>query len=428
MGQARVGVGGSELGSSVGRVRRMMRSLFIRGSGPRRLRTAGIVLTIVAALAADSRTTRAQVPPSSIQISGVVDTSLADVRDIVRVVRAYLNHLREDSSDVSGLWSTTDSLDRRFGDLARFFAYYGYPATVVGVLSTGPADDAYVVKVLHANVDTTSREVEPWALQRLYAIRASESPYKWKLSAPLIRSMKHWTARQVGRINFHYAPGQAVDSVRAIAAANFVDSVAALFAVRPPEHLDYLVAASPDEYFHAIGLDFLMLPSGPSAYGGGTGGHAVPEVGLVLAGDPKQGEAYRHELVHAVLGRGFGGVFLSEGIATWLGGSRGRTESETLRHLRAYQESHPGVSLEALVRGDAGWGVPENDARYATGALFVRDLYARGGVGALRSLNDMSSEPAAILASMRKRLGLPVSDAGALDRWWREAARNGDVR
>jgi hypothetical protein len=367
---------------------------------------------------------KAQVPASSVGISSVVDTSLTDVRDIVHLVRAYLAHLGDTSAGTRGLWSTEDSLDRRFGDLARFFAYYGNPATVVGVMSTGPGDTAYVVKVLHASVDTGSHEIEPWALQRLYAIRTPKAAYRWQLSAPLIRSMRGWIARTVGRVTFHYNPGQHMDSVRAQQAARFVDSVSALFAVKAPEHLDYLVTGSPDEYFHAAGLDFLMLPSGPSAYGGGTGGNAVPEVGLVLTGDPLQGEAYLHELAHAVLGRGFGGAFLAEGIATWLGGSRGRTSSETLRRLREYQEAHPQVSLEALVRGDAGWGVPESDARYATGALFVGEVYRRSGVVALRALATMPSDPAAVLAEMRERLGLPTGDATALDRWWREATTN----
>jgi len=364
----------------------------------------------------------AQAPPSSVGVSSVVDTSLADVRDIVRLVRAYLARLRNPAG-ASDLWSATDSLDRRFGDLGRFFAYYGYPATIAGVMSTGSGDTSYVVKVLHGGAAAAQRGIEPWALQRLHAIRAPGAPYGWQLSAPLIRITRDWPARTAGRITFRYAPGQRADPARVNLAAHFVDSLVTLFAVEPPERIDYFVTASPDEYFRAIGLDFLMVPSGHWAYGGGAGGNAIPEVGIVLAGDPSQGEAYLHELAHAVLGRGFGGAFLAEGIPTWLGGSRGRTFVETIRRLREYQETHPGVSLEALVRGEAGWGVPENDARYATGALFVSAVFRRGGIGALRALAGMPSEPTAVLAAMRERLGLAPGEATALDRWWRAATR-----
>lgn len=384
----------------------------------------GLLLPFAVALVGHRGGAGAQVPPSSVGVSSVVDTSLTDVRDVVRLVRAYLAKVNDTSAVAQSMWSRADARDRRFGDLTRFFAYYGNPAMIVGVTSAGQGDTLFVVKVLHASVDSTRHEIEPWALQRLYAIRAPEASYKWRLSAPLMRNTRHWTAKSVGTITFYYAPGQTIDLARARMAARFVDSVATLFAVRPPARLDYFVTASPDEYFRAVGLDFLLVPSGSWEYGGGAGGNAIPEVGIVLAGDPRQREAYLHELVHAVLGRSYGGVFLAEGIATWLGGSRGRTSRDTYRHLREYQDAHPHVTLEALVRGDAGWGVRESDARYATGALFVDAMYRRGGVTALRSLRDVSNDPPRLLSAMRERLGLLTSDPTALDRWWREATRD----
>jgi hypothetical protein len=144
----------------------------------------------------------------------------------------------------------------------------------------------------------------------------------------------------------------------------------------------------------------------------------------VLSGDPSQGEAYLHELVHVVLrGRLGGGAILGEGAGVWLGGSKGRSPWEMYRVLVRYQEEHPLVTLEALVRGEAGWDPADNDAHFASGALFIEDVYRRRGVAGLRTLAGMPNEPAPLLAAMRRHLGLPEDDRDALERWWRVAAR-----
>ncbi|HET9514191.1 MAG TPA: hypothetical protein VFO95_09685 [Gemmatimonadales bacterium] len=362
----------------------------------------------------------AQTPVPSVTVSFGVDTAVVDVGPIVRLVRAYL--ARPDTSAGSrGLWASSNEWDRRHGDLHRQNTYQGFPASIIGVMSAGPGDSLYLVKVLFAAADSATRAVTPLALQRLYAVRAPGTEYGWQLSNALPRLTRAWVTRTEGRIRFYYAPGQPENPLRRVRAARFVDSVARLFGVAPPERLDYFVTASPDEYFRALGLDFFPLPSGP---GTATGGNALARESIVLAGDPAQGEAYLHEITHVVLG-GFsgGGPILGEGIAVWLGGSKGRSPREMYRLLAEWQRENPAVTLQALVSGEAGWGVRENDARYATGALFVEAVYRRNGASGLRALAGLPNETPALLAAMRAHLGLSSTDAGALEHWWRQAAR-----
>lgn len=381
-------------------------------------RTLGCVLLAFAALGPGSL--RAQTPPPSVTLSFGVDTTDADVGSIVRLVRAYLAR-PDTSASARRYWATADPVDRRSGDLHRGFAYQGFPAAILGVMSAGAGDSVYVTKILYAAADSTGRRVTPLALQRLYAVRAPGAEHGWQLSNALPRHTRDWPSRRVGRVTFHYAPGQHADAERAGVAARFVDSVATLFAVEPPARLDYYVTASPDEYLRALGLDFFPLPSGRNT---ATGGQALTEPGIVLAGDPAQGEAYVHELVHVVLrGRVGGGGIVGEGIATWLGGSKGRAPREMYRLLAEFQRARPDVTLEALVRGTAGWGVRENDARYATGALFVEAVYRRRGVRGLRSLVNTPSDPDSLLLAMSSHLGIPGSDLTNLERWWRGAAQ-----
>jgi hypothetical protein len=352
-------------------------------------------------------------------VSFGVDTAAADVGNIVRLVRAYLTQ-PDTSARRRGLWSAADPLDRHTGDLGRFYAYQGFPVTILGVMSAAPGDSVYIVKVLHATADSTRQQITPLALQRFYAIRTPDTKYGWQLSNALPRLTKNWRSRSLGRITFYYAPGQRPDPERAARTVRFVDSVAALFAVSPPQHLDYYVTASPDEYFRILGLDFFPLPSGRNT---ATGGNALSEAAIVLAGDPAQGEAYLHEVVHVLLRDHLGGgAILGEGVPTWLAGSKGRSAREMYRLLSQYQRAHPEITLEALVRGTAGWGVPENEATYATGALFVDAVYRRSGIAGLRALAGTPNEATLLLAAMRRDLGLPASDSQALEQWWHAAA------
>lgn len=394
-------------------------------SRQRRDRLSARAIALAACLACGTRPAEAQTPPPSVMVSFGVDTTAPDVGDIVRLVRAYLAH-PDTSALARGFWATADPLDRRVGDLHRFVAYQGFPATIVGVMSAGLGDSVYLVKVLHATADSTRRQIMPLALQRFCAVRAPGSEYGWQLSNALPRLTRGWLSRNVGRITFYYAPGQPADPERAARATRFVDSVAGLFAVPPPEHLDYYVTASPDEYYRILGLDFFPLPSGR---GTAAGGNALTEAGMILAGDPVQGEAYLHEIAHVVLGdRLGGGAILGEGVPIWLGGSKGRSAREMFRFLAEYQRAQPHATLEALVRGTAGWGMQENDARYATGALFVDAVYRRGGIAGLRALVDTPSDPSLLLAAMRKHLGLVSSDREALEGWWRQAAQAAAAR
>lgn len=393
----------------------MRRGRYGRAQAARRVLLGAVFLSAPAM----TSPAHAQQPPSAVSLSWGIDTTVTDVRDIVGLVRSYL--ARPDSSARSrGLWSTATEFDRRVGDLTMpMGAYQGFPATIVGITSDGPGDSVYTVKVLHASADSARRRINPLALQRLYAVREPGALFGFRLAGALPRLTSHWERRSHGRMTFWYAPGQQPNSDRIIRAERFVDSVARLFGVPAPRHLDVYVTAAMDEAERAIGLDFFVR-AGP-----GRGGSALP-FNIVLAGDPAVGEEYLHEFVHAVLGATFpsnNGLF-GEGVATWLGGSQGRTPRQLYALLRQYQEARPALTLADLLRGgsqDAGareW----SDAHRATGALVVDTIYRRGGIPGLRAFALLKRDADTLLAALPAQLGLASADPAALDRWWRSEA------
>ena len=363
----------------------------------------------------------AQEAPPSVSVSFGIDTTITDVGNVVRLVRAYL-HKPDSSARSRGLWSTATDFDRRVGDLT-MEAYQGFPATIVSVASDGPGDSVYVVRVLYAHGDSTGARISPLALQRLYAVRESGGSFGFRLTGALPRLTREWERRTEGRVTFWYAPGQHPDPVKISRASTFVDSVAMLFHVPPPTHLDMYLGRSYEEVQRAIGLDFFPEASADR----GRGGRALSG-GIVLAGNPALGEGYVHEIAHAILGPTFPSRnrLFGEGVATWLGGSRGRTTREMYTRLRQIQVARPALTLDQVLNNAIPDAQAEEmtDAFYATGALVVDTVYRLAGIPGLHALAQLNGDPKLLLAALPAQVGLSDSNQSALDQWWRtQAAR-----
>jgi hypothetical protein len=355
----------------------------------------------------------AQTPAPSVGISFGVDTSITEVRDIVRLTRAYL--AQPDSTAQSrGLWSTQSRFDALYGDLA-MEAYQGFPASIIGVTGTGPGDSVFVVKIVHGSADS-SGTLRPIALQRIYVVRAPGSPFGWQFSSPLPRLTRAWIRRDFGRITYWYAPGQTPSRARGRRAQLFIDSVATLFDVKPPSHLDAYLTATMDEAERLFGLDFSLQNSGPGTGLGGRGGGRAP---ILLLGNPILGEAYFHELVHAVIGpkvESRNSIF-GEGVATWLGGSEGRSLRELYTSLHEYQQTHPNISLLELLQGGGGDGHDAVIAAYATRALIIDSIYRNSGIAGLRQFGKVPGRLADVIKTLPSYIKGMNQD---VSQWWRE--------
>jgi hypothetical protein len=372
--------------------------------------TAAAISACVAASGAVGQT-----PASSVSLSFGVDTTITEVRDIVRLTRAYLAQ-PDSSARTRGLWSSASPFDVRVGDLAKGAAYQGFPATIVGVSGTGPGDSVFVVKVLHATADSSRKRIGALALQRIYAVRAIGSQFGWQLSSPAPRMTKDWQRLTVGPITFIYQPGQRPSRSKARLAARFVDSVAKFLEVPAPRHLDAYVTASTDDAWRILGIDFFPDGSGPgTGVGGRYGGN-----GILLLGDPAVGEAFLHEFVHAIVEpstlKGHTGVF-TEGLAEWLGGHHQYSAQAMYGVLRSYQLTHPAVTLAEVLNGNAPGGEDATSALYASSGLIIDSIYRRFGIVGLRRFVTVRGSPEDVIAVLPEYVS-NWSARGA-DSWWR---------
>jgi hypothetical protein len=354
----------------------------------------------------------AQTPPPSVTTSFGVDTTINEVRDIVRLTRAYL--AQPDASARSrGLWSKSP-VDARYGDLA-MEAYSGLPATIIGVTGAAPGDSVFAVKIIYGPADSSGTTMHPIALQRLYAIRAPGSPYGWQFSSPLPRLTRAWAHRDFGRITYWYAPGITPSSTKGLRASRFVDSVAKLFSVKSPSHLDAYLTATMDEGLRLMGLDFSLENSGPGSGFGGRGGGAGD---YLILSDPRVGEAYLHELVHSVLGpilQSRNSLF-NEGVASWLGGSGNLSPRELYTGLEAYQRSHTNISMLDVLQGGGGEDHEAVVALYGTRALIADSIYRSSGIPGLKRFAQVTGAPADLIATLPSYIAGMGADPNL---WWR---------
>ena len=356
----------------------------------------------------------AQTPPPSVTTSFGVDTTIREVRDIVRLTRAYL--AQPDASARSrGLWSNSP-VDARYGDLA-MEAYVGLPATIIGVTGAAPGDSVFAVKIIHGSADSSGTHLQPIAMQRLYAVRAPGSPYGWQFSSPLPRLTRTWAHRDFGRITYWYEPGITPSRTKALQAARFVDSVAKLFSVKPPSHLDAYLTATMDDGLRLLGLDFTVQNSGPGTGFGGRGGGAGD---YLILSDPRLGEAYLHELVHSVLGPTLQSrnQMFNEGVASWLGGSGNLSSRELYIALEAYQRSRTTVSLLDVLQGRGGEDHEAVAAFYGTRALIADSIYRSSGISGLKRFAKVTGAPADVIATLPTYITGMAADPNL---WWRSA-------
>lgn len=328
-------------------------------------------------------------------------SNASDVREIFRRWAEYLRS-NPRAQEPSTLWSAAEQREWRAYDLSASIAYQGVPATVLDIRPAVPGStDEYVVKTLFAAVAGPGRDVKPIALTRVYTIRENG---QWVFSNALPRLTRDWARQTVGPITYVIEPGYPFDAARAAGAVRFADSVATVFDVPGLRDVTYYVTSSPDQVHRLMGVDW--------TFGGLGYGYASPWNRQIFTGDPALGEAYRHELVHVVLGPLFSDgrapPLVGEGVATWLGGSLGRDFATVMADYAAFLRAHPGITLDSLLSANTDLGTRPGAAALA---LLV---YERGGIPAVKELIGAGRGEDALRAALTSLLGVDWATVGAL--------------
>jgi hypothetical protein len=238
------------------------------------------------------------------------------------------------------------------------------------ILDVAPADfgdsSSYAIRTLFSYQDSTMAKPLPFAVCRVYAVRQRG---RWVLANALGQLTREWQHKRIAPITFVYPPDHHFDEGRARRSARFVDSVATAFGANKPKPIELYVVESPETMFRVLGVE--VLPNH-------TPGLAYTAHRLIISGAAIYGEWYPHELAHMALDSlttSWRTPFaLDEGLAMWLGGSRGRDFPALMQDLAAALRAKPSITLGALL------GSPSvtDTLAYPAAAALLQMAYERG--------------------------------------------------
>ncbi len=271
-----------------------------------------------------------------------------------------------------------------------------FPPTI---LSIEPDGNQWVVRTMFSTVQEGSNHVIPLGILRTW-FRFDEHGLLETVS-PIERVSADWDQTVVGRVTYRTPKDHALDRARALEANRFLERTAAYFGVEPPSAVQMYVAPNRDRMCELFGLEYYAFP--PS-------GMAFPQQGTIFSGlgDPY----YPHELTHVVVHDLEEGAhpIISEGVATWLGGSITFDFQSLVTTYHAERETGDVPSFIELFTDD---DIPQDD-QYVLGAVLVDAVHRRHGADGVRQVLTSRTTSGAMLAISRMLNIDPSDQLGSL--------------
>jgi hypothetical protein len=316
-----------------------------------------------------------QAPPVElpVEIGLGADTTKTPFPELIALWRQYLQSGPYDNH-VTPYWSPPEQARWPDGfDLTTPWCYGGredFANSQATILDVAPASfgdtTSYSIRTLFTYQDSSMAKPLPYAVCRVYAVRQAGH---WVLANALGQLTGQWQRARIGPITFIYPPNHHFNRVRALHSATFVDSVAAAFGAGRPTPIDFYVADSQEDMFRLLGLE--VLPNH-------TPGLAYTAHRLILSGSTIYGEWYPHELAHMALDsltKSWRTPFaLDEGLAMWLGGSRGNDFPGLMRNLGHALRANPSITLDSLLGSPSA----TDTLAYPAAAALLQMAYERG--------------------------------------------------
>ena|SRR6218665_1264464 len=343
-----------------------------------------------------------------------VDENNKEVVSVLDVYKNYLNN-RPDSIQVDNpFWCAADKNKFHDFDFTRGFIYDQFPMEYLSktyrfvILSIEKEDDSYAIRTAIIAKDLTQpyiRQQNPWAITRHYAVRESNS---WKLKNAFDFKTKNWKTIHESNIIYHFPADIHIDRNEIRKSKMFCDSVSAFLQTKSWQPFDYYITNSADKLSELLGFDFALTAH--------TTGMAFKD-NILLNGT---GSAfYPHEFVHHVAeDKKIKHKLISEGLATWLGGSRLETFEQNLIKLSKAIKNNDTLTVDSVIDLKWGWTV---GAYYTTGGLFCKLVYEKHG---LTGLNKLFSIPANDDKKLREELMKLLNTKNLNEVWKKELSKH----
>jgi hypothetical protein len=310
---------------------------------------------------------------SIISVDKLVDTTNPETKKVVAVWINYLKS-RPDSLYDNPYWNSMEkSKYKHFDFLEHEFQpslYMGFPVTILKIKNI---NGLYEIKSVFAACNSETNSPSILCITNVFAKKVN-SEYKLFNALPINRD-KEWNHKKVGYINYYFPFYHNFNSAKAEKQNAFIINLCRNFNV-PLKQIDYYLADDFNEIQRLRGFDYVRGSSGNLKPTGRSDENKVYCGGM--------GEYYPHEVVHVFINPYYPNChnWILEGLATFLGGSRGHDLIWHIRRANKFLLQHPEIDLNNVLQLDT---IDEyTDYRYVIGGLICKLVYEKGGLQLLK--------------------------------------------
>lgn len=356
----------------------------------------------------------AQHPPGHVDlidlpVSSRVDTTDSDVKEVYDLVRKFLS-TRPDSMYDNPCWNDEEKEKDPEPYPARGVIYPSrmvittYPPTVLSIEKDG---DYYCARVIYyrEGLKEPFSASNPWAIQRLYAKKvkikkekeeadstevaeiatpesSSAEPEKekkkkdnkeYRLFDPLHVITQNWRHDRIGPIDYYYPQDYYLNRKPANSMVLLCKNMKGRYKVKDVEPISFYITRNDDELASILGLDFILNPT--PGMSNGANAQVFSSLG---------NEYYPHEMAHVYFRDYHPHQLLSEGIATYIGGSKNKLFKDLLGELAAYLRENDTLTFQNFLNTPIQQGSPTY--YYTVGGVLCRMARQKGGFDAVKQL------------------------------------------
>jgi hypothetical protein len=326
----------------------------------------------------------------------LIDTSNIEVKKVQKLFENYI-HSRPDSVYNNPYW--TDSEKNKVGHFDVLYGefqpslYMGFPIHVLSIKSN---KGTFQIKAMFSKCNSDTPFV--LCIANFYAKKENEN---YKLYNALYINRKLWQSTKVGLITFYYPNYHKFNSKKAEELNKFVLELCKNLQLEN-KPFEYYFADNYDELVYLKGMDYYI----------GMGGEEKPRG---LGGNGRtfcsgMGENYFHEPFHVLVvdKKYTSHMWVAEGMATYLGGSRGKPLSWHINRVNSYLILHPEIDLNNLLflRTMDEY----TDYRYVFGGLIAKKIFEKGGWPLIRQFMNSGFYDEDYYNAIEKYLGIKRND------------------
>lgn len=329
----------------------------------------------------------------NISYNYIVDTTDIETKKVQQLFENYI-HSQPDSIFDNPYWTSSEKLNKKYVDVFydEFYPslYLGYP---IHVLSISSNNSLYKIKAQFSYCDKNNIP-NVLAIVNYYAEKENGV---YKLKNALNINKNKWQHILVGIVDYYYPASFTFDIEKAKQLNVQITEICNNLNVKAIP-FEYYLANEYEEIQTLKGIDYYLGMGGELKPTGKASIDKVYCAGL--------GENYVHEVFHLQIDRAYPNkhFWISEGLATFIGGSRGQTLNWHIKRANSYLKNHQTINLNNLVSYS---NMDEYTSyHYVFGGLIVKLIFEKGGWEMVKEFMNTGKTDIDYYLAIEKYLGI----------------------